>query len=240
MYAPAMFCHSIFSDNEIKSEPFSFGPPILPPEPLGDFIDPDDTSPIAKEDIPNEIPAEKKSKQQICKVCGKTLSSASSYYVHLKKHSGSKPYQCSMCDATFCRKPYLEVHMRVHTGERPFECDICKKRFTQKSSLNTHKRSHSGLRPFACNICFKRFSVKSYLIAHQWSHAASGGILCNICQVSFTNKSQYLQHMNTHTVRNFECADCKKAFVKEAYLIRHKNRMHRDNKIGQNAEMKAI
>ena len=49
------------------------------------------------------------SKVQSCKICGKILSSASSYYVHMKLHSGNKPYQCTVCEAAFCRKPYLEV-----------------------------------------------------------------------------------------------------------------------------------
>lgn len=34
------------------------------------------------------------SKPQTCKICNKVLSSASSYYVHMKLHSGSKPFQC--------------------------------------------------------------------------------------------------------------------------------------------------
>lgn len=34
------------------------------------------------------------SKPQACKVCGKVLSSASSYYVHMKLHSGTKPFNC--------------------------------------------------------------------------------------------------------------------------------------------------
>lgn len=51
-------------------------------------------------------------------VCGKVLSSASSYYVHMKLHSGNKPYHCTACDASFCRKPYLEVSDTFHL--RPF------------------------------------------------------------------------------------------------------------------------
>lgn len=37
-----------------------------------------------------------RSKPQACKVCGKMLSSASSYYVHMKLHSGTKPFQCTV------------------------------------------------------------------------------------------------------------------------------------------------
>lgn len=37
-----------------------------------------------------------RSKPQGCKICGKMLSSASSYYVHMKLHSGTKPYRCGV------------------------------------------------------------------------------------------------------------------------------------------------
>ncbi|KAJ8910809.1 hypothetical protein NQ315_014517 [Exocentrus adspersus] len=230
MYSPSMFCHSIFNDTDIKTEPFSFNPPTNTSNECCN----DEGSTVSEPNliIDENIPNTKKSKQQECKICGKTLSSASSYYVHLKQHSNNKPYRCSVCDAAFCRKPYLEVHMRVHTGEKPFECDICKKRFTQKSSLNTHKRSHSGLRPFACDVCLKRFSVKSYLVAHQWSHAAAGGLLCNICHMSFNNKGQFMQHMRAHNNKLFTCKDCQKCFSKESYLIRHRNRLHKTVEAG--------
>lgn len=42
-----------------------------------------------------------RSKPQACKVCGKMLSSASSYYVHMKLHSGTKPFQCTVSSALF-------------------------------------------------------------------------------------------------------------------------------------------
>lgn len=71
-----------------------------------------------------------------------------------------KLYVFQLCEASFCRKPYLDVHMRTHTGERPYQCEICQKRFTQKSSLNTHKRVHTGERPYSCDICNKKWVIK--------------------------------------------------------------------------------
>ncbi|XP_011299254.1 transcription factor Sp2 [Fopius arisanus] len=170
-----------------------------------------------------------RSKPQPCKVCGKVLSSASSYYVHMKLHSGNKPYHCTVCEASFCRKPYLEVHMRTHTGERPFQCELCLKRFTQKSSLNTHKRVHTGERPYACDICQKRFAVKSYVTAHRWSHVAEKPLVCDRCSLTFTSKSQFAIHIRTHTASTtYECNICGRTFVRDSYLIRHQNRVHRD------------
>lgn len=170
-----------------------------------------------------------RAKPQPCKVCGKVLSSASSYYVHMKLHSGNKPYHCTICEASFCRKPYLEVHMRTHTGERPFQCELCLKRFTQKSSLNTHKRVHTGERPYACDICQKRFAVKSYVTAHRWSHVAEKPLVCDRCSLTFTSKSQFAIHIRTHTASTtYECNICGRTFVRDSYLIRHQNRVHRD------------
>lgn len=57
----------------------------------------------------------KTDKTQKCRLCDKILSSPSSYYVHMKSHSQSKPYQCNFCDAAFCRKPYLSVSGNILT-----------------------------------------------------------------------------------------------------------------------------
>lgn len=45
---------------------------------------------------PQTNAAQTRSKPQACKICGKMLSSASSYYVHMKLHSGTKPFACTV------------------------------------------------------------------------------------------------------------------------------------------------
>ncbi len=34
-------------------------------------------------------------------------------------------HDCSECGKKFTRSGYLQVHMRKHTGERPYECSEC-------------------------------------------------------------------------------------------------------------------
>ncbi|XP_058462478.1 zinc finger protein 268-like isoform X4 [Malaya genurostris] len=219
---------------------------------------------ISTQPVNNHSTTVSRTKRQTCKVCGKTLSSPSSYYVHMKLHSGTKPFACTVCEAAFCRKPYLEVHMRTHTanhrpficehcpatfcrkpyldihirshtGERPFECITCSKRFSQRSTLNIHKRIHTGERPYACDICNKTFAVKSYVTAHRWSHVSEKPLNCDRCSMTFTSKSQFAIHIRTHSAgQNFECRLCGRTFIRDSYLIRHNNRVHRDNRINAN------
>lgn len=54
--------------------------------------------------------------------------------------------------------------------------------------------------------------------------------------MTFTSKSQFAVHIRTHsTGQNFECNVCGRTFIRDSYLIRHHNRVHRENRLTPNS-----
>mmetsp|Transcript_73 Transcript_73/g.116 ORF Transcript_73/g.116 Transcript_73/m.116 type:complete len:466 (-) Transcript_73:332-1729(-) len=53
-----------------------------------------------------------------------------------------KRHQCCFCSKIFAQRSNMVVHIRVHTGEKPFACYICSRAFAQKSNLKRHMRVH--------------------------------------------------------------------------------------------------
>jgi len=59
-----------------------------------------------------------------------------------KKESRLLHY-CHVCSKGFKDKYSVNVHVRTHTGEKPFSCSLCGKCFRQKAHLAKHQQTHA-------------------------------------------------------------------------------------------------
>uniref|UniRef100_A0A182QRJ6 C2H2-type domain-containing protein n=1 Tax=Anopheles farauti TaxID=69004 RepID=A0A182QRJ6_9DIPT len=162
-----------------------------------------------------------------CLICHKKFSSSGNLAIHIRVHSGEKPFKCSVCGKGFIQSNNLATHMKTHTGEKPYACTICGKNFSQSNNLKTHIRTHTGEKPYACTICGKRFNQKNNLTTHMRTHQ----LVCMVCGVQFMHPSDLANHMKFHNdEKPFICSVCNKVYLNLDELTEHMKKTHQQVK----------
>ncbi|XP_029105838.1 sal-like protein 3 isoform X2 [Scleropages formosus] len=60
---------------------------------------------------------------------------------------GRPSHACRFCGKLFSSDSSLQIHLRSHTGERPYQCPVCLSRFTTRGNLKVHFLRHREQNP---------------------------------------------------------------------------------------------
>ena len=159
-----------------------------------------------------------------CSQCSKSFKSQFALTLHLRTHSGARPYQCRAgCSRQFAQHSTRSYHERTHSDAMQHICADCGLAFKHSTMLRLHSRLHSGVRPHKCPSCPKDFHKSSQLIQHVRRHTGERPYVCSTCSRQFSLRTQLVRHENAvhRRLKPFQCSVCDKAFTQSGNLHIH-------------------
>ena len=167
-----------------------------------------------------------------CSYCGKQFPTPSALTVHVRTHTGYRPFVCSRCSQSFTQLSHLKRHtLRRHATSRPYVCAYCHKAFAAVPLLHSHLQIHGIVTralsrravQYSCDVCGLKMSKKHQLNCHLCGHVDERRFLCSRCGRSFASASSFYRHWQIHVpaAAPLPCPTCSKQFASIQLLRQH-------------------
>nr|XP_006641340.2 PREDICTED: zinc finger protein ZFPM1 isoform X1 [Lepisosteus oculatus] len=152
---------------------------------------------------PQEKPKDSYPNERVCPFphCNKSCPSASSLEIHMRTHSGERPFVCLICLSAFTTKANCERHLKVHTDTLNGVCHGCGYVSTTRDILYSHLvTSHMVCQPGSkSEVSSPGPGVPAIPLAAGLSPTESGAaVKCQLCGLQAESPASLQQHMLTH------------------------------------------
>ncbi|TMS06006.1 Zinc finger protein ZFPM1 [Larimichthys crocea] len=153
---------------------------------------------------PQDKPKESYPNERVCPFpqCNKSCPSASSLEIHMRTHSGERPFVCLICLSAFTTKANCERHLKVHTDTLNGVCHGCGFVSTTRDILYSHLvTSHMVCQPGSRSEVYSPGpGLPKLSLSTGLSPGDSGVVLkCQVCGHNCDSPAQLQQHVrSTH------------------------------------------
>ncbi|XP_023239806.1 gastrula zinc finger protein XlCGF8.2DB-like [Centruroides sculpturatus] len=190
-----------------------------------------------------------------CTVCKKQFQKEYLLKVHMRRHTGERPYVCQLCKIGFSDRSYLRQHLNSHSKEKSFSCDYegCKFTTLWLTSIRRHMSVHrpKGNVPkdedniYECTVCKKKFRQKAYLQNHMLRHTDERPYVCELCSKRYANSFTLRNHLNSHSRKKLFSCDyegCKFTTLWLSNIEQHMSVHHPKGNVSkqQRKELKSV